>query len=77
MGNIASACAEEQAIEPDSNDFPVASTRTGGARAEKPRNKVSSGTRQPTDAASGAPPGAPASRDAGAPGGAPEAASVG
>jgi serine/threonine protein kinase/CRP-like cAMP-binding protein len=64
MGNIASACADEPAIEPDSNDFPVASTRTGGARAEKPRNKVSSGTRQPTDAASGAPAGAPASRDA-------------
>lgn len=61
MGNIASACADEPAIEPDSNDFPVAGTRTGGARVEKPRiNKVSAGTHQPTDAASGA----PASRDA-------------
>ena len=37
MGNIASACADEPSIEPDSNDLPVAGTRTGGARAEKHR----------------------------------------
>ena len=68
MGNIASACADEPSIEPDSNDLPVAGTRTGGARAEK--HRPVSKKHQPSDAASGAPAAAPASRDAaGAPSG--------
>ena len=63
MGNIASACADEPAIEPDSNDFPVAGTRTGGAQAETTSTK-----QHPSVAASGATAAAPASPDgAGAP----------
>ena len=62
MGNIASACADEPSIEPDSNDLPVAGTRTGGARIEK--HRPVSKKHQPSDAASGAPAAAPASRDA-------------
>ena len=68
MGNIASACADEPSIEPDSNDWPVAGTRTGGARIEQ--HRPVSKKRPPSDAASGAPAAAPASRDAaGAPSG--------
>jgi len=68
MGNIASACADEPSIEPDSNDWPVAGTRTGGARIEQ--HRPVSKKREPSDAASGAPAAAPASRDAaGAPSG--------